>query len=65
MTDKECIKRDINDSLIFYYVNKYQLHLVKQAYIVWFHVILITYLTNYFCYFYKQEMIRNNNEILR
>ena len=31
MTDKECIKRDINDLLIFYSVNKDQLHLVRQA----------------------------------
>jgi len=31
MTDIECIKRDINDLLIFYYVNKDQLYLVRQA----------------------------------
>ena len=31
MTDKECIKKDINDLLIFYSVNKDQLHLVRQA----------------------------------
>ena len=31
MTDKECTKRDINDLLIFYSVNKDQLHLARQA----------------------------------
>ena len=31
MTDKEYIKRDINNLLIFYSVNKDQLHLVRQA----------------------------------
>ena len=28
---KECIKRDINDLLIFYSVHKDKLHLVRQA----------------------------------
>ena len=62
MTDKECIKSEINDLLIFYSVNKDQLHLVRQAWIIWFHV---THLTKAFCYLYKQEIINNNNEILR
>ena len=31
MTDKEYIKLDINDLLIFYSINKDQLHLVRQT----------------------------------
>ena len=65
MTDKECIKRGINDLLIFYSVYNDQLHLVRQAWIFWFNVIHIVYLIKDYCYYYKQEMINNNNEILR
>ena len=62
---KECIKRDINDLLIFYSVHKDKLHLVRQAWYVLLLIKLLTYFTKVFCYLYKQEIINNNNEILR